>query len=70
MTYKTGTIGDFMTWTKRVITNPAAADETPRRWFEDDATAARALGTTTSAEAMVKLLSEENLGTPAAHHNE
>ncbi len=62
MTYKTGTIGEFMTWTKRVITNPAAADDTPRRWFEDDATAARALGTTTSPEAMVKLLSEENLG--------
>jgi predicted transcriptional regulator len=62
MTYKTGTIGEFMTWTKHVITSPAAADETPRRWFEDDATAKRALGATTSPEAMVKLLSEENLG--------
>jgi predicted transcriptional regulator len=62
MTYKTGTIGEFMTWTKSVITHPAAADETPKHWFENDATAARTLGTTTSAEAMVKLLSEDNLG--------
>ena len=34
---------------------------TPKRWFDSDATAARALGATTSPEAMVKLLSEENL---------
>ncbi|HTV34704.1 MAG TPA: hypothetical protein VME69_16700 [Methylocella sp.] len=49
-----------MTWTKCVITNPS--NDTPKHWFENDATAARALGTTTSPEAMVKLLSEENLG--------
>jgi predicted transcriptional regulator len=61
MTYKTGTIGEFMKWTKRVVTDPAAAKDTPKRWFDSDATAARALGTTASAEAMVKLLSEENL---------
>jgi predicted transcriptional regulator len=61
MTYKIGSIGEFMTWTKRVITNPASADETPRHWFDSDATAAKALGTTVSPEAMVKLLSEENL---------
>ena len=34
---------------------------TPKRWFDNDATAAEALGATTSAEAMVKLLSKENL---------
>jgi predicted transcriptional regulator len=61
MTYKTGTIGDFMKWTKRVIADPASAATTPKRWFEDDQTAVKALGTKTSAEAMVKLLSEENL---------
>jgi len=62
MTYRTGTIGEFMTWTKRVVANPSAADDAAKRWFEDDATAARALGATISPEAMVKLLSKENLG--------
>ena len=61
MTYKTGTIGDFMKWTKRVISNPAAASDTPRRWFDSEETAVRSLGTSASAEAMVKLLSAENL---------
>jgi predicted transcriptional regulator len=61
MTYKTGSIGDFMKWTKRVITDPAAASDTPKRWFDSDDTAAKSLGTSASPEAMVKLLSEENL---------
>jgi predicted transcriptional regulator len=61
MTYKTGTIGEFMKWTKRVITDPAAADDTPKRWFDSDKTAAKSLGTSASPEAMVKLLSAENL---------
>ncbi|ARN80398.1 helix-turn-helix domain-containing protein [Methylocystis bryophila] len=61
MTYKTGTVGDFMKWTKRIITDPAAAKDAPKRWFDSEATATRAFGTTTSPEAMVKLLSEENL---------
>jgi predicted transcriptional regulator len=33
----------------------------PKRWFDGDETAARALGTSASPEAMVKLLSAENL---------
>jgi hypothetical protein len=41
MTYKTGTIGEFMKWTKRVITDPAAAEDTPKRWFDSDETAAK-----------------------------
>jgi predicted transcriptional regulator len=61
MTYKTGSIGEFMRWTKRVITDPAAASGTPKRWFDSDETAARSLGTPASPEAMVKLLSAENL---------
>ena len=61
MTYKTGTIGEFMKWTKRVVTDPASATDKPKRWFDGDETAARALGTTASAESMVKLLSAENL---------
>jgi predicted transcriptional regulator len=61
MTYKTGSIGEFMTWTKNVIANPATANEAPQRWFDSDTTAAQVLGTTTSPEAMVKLLSEDNL---------
>jgi predicted transcriptional regulator len=61
MTYKTGSIGEFMKWTKRVIADPAAASDTPKRWFDSDETAKRSLGTATSPEAMVKLLSVENL---------
>jgi predicted transcriptional regulator len=61
MTYKTGTIGEFMQWTKRVVADPAAASETPKRWFDSKETAEKALGTRTSPEAMVKLLSHENI---------
>jgi len=61
MTYKIGTIGAFMKWTKRVVADTDAAKDTPKRWFDSDATAARALGGATSPEAMVKLLSEQNL---------
>jgi predicted transcriptional regulator len=61
MTYKTGTIGDFMKWTKRVVADPATAAEMPKRWFDSEETAVRSLGTTASAESMVKLLSAENL---------
>jgi predicted transcriptional regulator len=61
MTYKTGSIGEFMKWTKRVITEPSAASDTPKRWFDSDETAIKSLGTSASPEAMVKLLSAENL---------
>ena len=50
-----------MKWTQRVVRNPAAATATPKRWFDRNATAAKALGATASPEAMVKLLSEDNL---------
>ena len=59
MTYKTGSISEFMRWTKRVITDPSAADA-PKQWFDDKETAAKALGAK-RAEALVKLLSEENM---------
>lgn len=61
MTYKTGSIGEFMRWTKRVIADPATAAKVPKRWFDSDATAEKALGPKTSPEAMVKLLSSQNL---------
>ena len=61
MTYKTGTIGEFMKWTKRVVTDPATASGTPKRWFDSDQTATTALAAAASAEAMVKLLSPDNL---------
>jgi predicted transcriptional regulator len=59
MTYKTGSISEFMRWTKRVITDPSAADA-PKQWFDNKETAAKALGAK-RAEALVKLLSEENM---------
>ena len=61
MTYKTGSLSDFMRWTKRVIADPKVARKMPKRWFDSNATAEKALGTKTSPEAMVRLLSSENL---------
>ncbi|MGA2129744.1 MAG: hypothetical protein ABSG76_26730 [Xanthobacteraceae bacterium] len=50
MTCKTGSIGEFMKWTKRVVTDPNAVAATLKRWFDNDETAAKVLGTTTSPE--------------------
>jgi predicted transcriptional regulator len=61
MTYKIGSVGEFMRWTKRIITDPKAMDKVSKRWFDSMETAEKALGTKASPEAMVKLLSSENL---------
>lgn len=58
-TYKVGPIGEFAAWTKRVVRDPQAAREFPKKWFETEEAAARAQQV--SAEAMVKLLSPGNL---------
>ncbi len=60
--YRIGAIGEFMTWTKRVIAEPGAVNEGPAAWFDHPATARKARGDEPSVEAMVKLLSPENLG--------
>jgi predicted transcriptional regulator len=61
MTYKTASVGDFMRWTKRVISTPKGTSTMPKRWFDSDVTAKKALATEPSPEAMVKLLSADNL---------
>jgi hypothetical protein len=61
MTYKTGSVGDFMRWTKRVIADPQLVRKMPKRRFDSDATAEKTLGTKTSPEAMVKPLSSDSL---------
>ena len=43
MAHKIGTIGEFRKWTMQVITDPAAAANTPKRWFDSEGTAAKAL---------------------------
>ena len=58
-TYKVGSIGEFAAWTKRVVRDPKAAREFPKKWFDSEEAAARAAQV--SAEAMVKLLSPANL---------
>ena len=58
-TYKVGSIGEFAAWTKRVVCDPKAAREFPKKWFDSEEAAARA--DQVSAEAMVKLLSPGNL---------
>jgi predicted transcriptional regulator len=58
-TYKVGSIGEFAAWTKRVVSDPRAALEHPKKWFGSEEAAAHA--EQVSAEAMVKLLSPGNL---------
>jgi hypothetical protein len=62
MTYRTGTIGEFMKWTKRVISDPAAAQETPGRWFDSDETAAKALGASATPEVRGSSLPDRSHG--------
>jgi hypothetical protein len=45
MTYRVGSIGEFMRWTKRVVADPASAGNMPKRWFDSNATAKGALAT-------------------------
>lgn len=59
MTYKIGTIGEFRQWSREVIRDPAAAEGVPKRWFDSEETARAA--DDVSAEAVVKLLSPENV---------
>lgn len=61
MTYKTGSIGEFMQWTKKVVAEPSKAGESPKKWFDSEATAEKSVAAKVSAEAMVKLLSADNL---------
>lgn len=61
MTYKTGSVAEFMAWTKQVVRDPALAESTPKRWFDSEETAEAALKREVTPEAMVKLLSSENL---------
>jgi predicted transcriptional regulator len=60
-TYKVGSIGKFAAWTKRVVRNPKSTLDRPKRWFDSEETANRALAEHVSAEALVKLLSPGNL---------
>jgi hypothetical protein len=41
-TYNVGSIGEFAAWTKRVICDPKAAREFPKKWFESEEAAVRA----------------------------
>ena len=43
MTYKIGTIGEFKEWTMQVVKDPAAATSTPKRWFDSEETATKAM---------------------------
>ena len=61
MTYNVGSIGAFAAWTKRVVHDAECIHEHPRQWFDSTATAQRASANSVSAEAMVKLLSPDNL---------
>lgn len=61
MTYKIGSIGEFREWTSKVIREPEAADSVPKQWFDTEETAEAAGHSPVTAEAMVKLLSPENM---------
>jgi predicted transcriptional regulator len=60
-TYKVGSIGEFAAWTKRVVRDSRNARTIPKKWFDSEATAQRAMVEQMSAEAIVKLLSPGNL---------
>lgn len=49
-TYKVGSLGEFAAWTKRVIRDPEAAGNVPKKWFDSEATAVQ--DEQVSAEAM------------------
>lgn len=59
MSFRTGTLGEFAAWTKRVVRDPKAAKGVPKQWVESSAAAAG--GREISPEAMVKLLSPGNV---------
>lgn len=59
MTYKTGTLAEFKAWTQRIVRDPAQAEALPKQWFDTEETAQQRPAL--SAEAMVKLLSPDNL---------
>jgi predicted transcriptional regulator len=61
MVFKSDSVGGVMKWTKRVVADPSAPPGNPSRWFDSDGTAASALVTASTPEAMVKLLSEDNI---------
>jgi predicted transcriptional regulator len=60
MTYRTGSIGEFMQWTMAVAKDPARAGDGPKRWRESGAASGSAVAAV-SPEALVKLLSGDNL---------
>ena len=41
-----GSFREFAEWTKHVIRNPAAANDAPKKWFDSEETAARAMAKT------------------------
>ena len=61
MTSKTGTVGEFMRWTKQIVTDTTAAHDTPKLWFDSGMAARNSAKRQASPEALIKLLSEENL---------
>ena len=60
-TYKVGSIGEFAAWTKRVVCDPSRVADRPKQWYDSEATAQQTRADQVSAEAMVKLLSPDNL---------
>jgi predicted transcriptional regulator len=59
MTYKTGTLAEFKAWTQQIVRDPTQALNAPKQWYDSATTANQA--TTLTAEALVKLLSPENV---------
>lgn len=60
-TYKTGSIGEFAAWTRRVVRDPRAAHGVPKQWLDVGDAAELSATEQVSAEATVKLLSPGNV---------
>lgn len=64
--FKIGSIGEFREWVSRIVRDPAAAQDFPKRWFDSEETARAALSARlTDATAVERFLAEvgENAAT-------
>ena len=68
MAHRIGSIGEFREWVSRIIRNPAVAQDSPKRWFDTEATAWAALSARLADPAAVERFLGEVRANPATSH--
>lgn len=66
--FKIGSIGEFREWVNRIIHDPAAAQDFPKRWFDSEGTARAALSARLADPVAVERLLVEVRENPAISH--